>query len=92
VHPCNIPPVIVLDALNECSPPDTLTGSLWKWTASSVPCKLFVTSHLEHEIKILFSTISAQHSKLNTDDAVDEATLTDIHSFINGSLNKIVDN
>jgi hypothetical protein len=90
-HLCDIPPVIVLDALDECSSPDALMGSLRKWAASSVPCKLFVTSHPEHEIKISFSTISVQHDELNTGDAVDEATSTDIRSFVNDGLKKIVD-
>jgi hypothetical protein len=90
-HPCDIPPVIVLDALDECSSPDALMGSLRKWAASSVPCKLFLTSRSEHEIKISFSTISVQHDELNTGDAVDEATSTDIRSFVNDGLKKIVD-
>jgi hypothetical protein len=91
-HPCEIPLVIVLDALDECSSPDALMGSLRKWAASSVPCKLFVTSRPEHEIKISFSTINAQHDKLNTGDAVDEATSADIRNFVNNGLKNIVDN
>jgi hypothetical protein len=91
-HPCDIPPVIVLDALDECSSPDALMGSLRKWAASSVPCKLFVTSRPEHEIKISFSTINVRHDKLNTGDAVDEATSTDIRNFVNNGLKSIVDN
>src|ERR1700675_1535584 len=49
-HPFEISPVIILDALDECSSPSALMGSLRRWAASSIPCKLFITSRPDHEI------------------------------------------
>ena len=86
------PPVVVLDALDECSSDGdfslhwkALLGSIKKWPSLPKNFKLVVTSRDQHDIEEVLADAS-QIITLATGDHVSSETTDDIHHFLDQRL------
>ena len=84
-----LPLVIVLDALDECNPYETLLQTLKKWFQLSLPCKLFLTSRPEHNIKQKLSNERVSFIHLLTGKDISTSTTNDIRLFIKSGFSEI---
>jgi len=90
-HPTPTPLVIVVDALDECADHELghLLDSIKKWSTSSLPCKLLVTSRPEFDIQHSLPSSYTVQVKLVSGEATDRETRDDIHAVIKDGLSTI---